>query len=54
LDEDLIKRQDRLASAFRDRMRDGRHFRDTGQYRKKLFEEVVDRAEDVSFPFVCL
>ena len=40
-EEDLIRCQGRLASAFRDRMRDGQHFRDRGRR----------RAEDVNFPF---
>ena len=49
LDENLIKRQERLASAFRDHMRDGQKFNSTGQYRREFFEEVIDRVNDVSF-----
>ena len=47
-EENLIKRQEKLAIAFRDRLRDGQHFEVTGQYRQEFFEEVIDRAKDVS------
>jgi len=43
-----IKRQERLASAFRERMTEGQNFGETGQYRQEFFEEVIDRAKDVS------
>ena len=47
-EENLMKRQERLASAFRDHMRDGQSFDGTGQYRREFFEEVTDRVDDVS------
>jgi hypothetical protein len=50
LDEgDLIRRQERLATAFRDHMTEGQKFKKTGRYRQEFFEEVIDRANDVSF-----
>jgi hypothetical protein len=48
-EENLIKRQERLAIAFRDHLRDGQQSDVTGQYREEFFEEVIDRAKDVSF-----
>jgi hypothetical protein len=48
-EENLIKRQERLAIAFRDHLRDGQHFEVTGQYRREFFEEVIDRVDGVSF-----
>jgi hypothetical protein len=45
----LIRRQERLATAFRDCMTEGQRFEITGQYRREFFEEVIDRANDVSF-----
>ena len=53
LDEgDLIRRQERLATAFRDCMTEGQKFEITGRYRREFFEEVIDRANDVSFRLV--
>ncbi len=53
LDEgDLIRRQERLATAFRDHMTEGQEFGKTGRYRQEFFEEVIDRIEDVSFILV--
>lgn len=48
-EENLIKRQERLAISFREHLTDGQHFGVTGQYRQEFFEEVIDRANDVSF-----
>jgi len=45
----LIKRQERLATTFRDLMREGQDFNDTGQYRKEFFQEIINRVDDVSF-----
>jgi hypothetical protein len=47
--EILIKRQEKLAIAFREHLRDGQHFEVTSQYCHELFEVVIDRVEDVSF-----
>ena len=53
LDEgDLIRRQERLATAFRAHMTEGQKFKKTGRYRQEFFEEVIDRANDVSFILV--
>jgi hypothetical protein len=43
-----IQRQERLARVFRERMTEDQKFETTGQYRQEFFEEVIDRAEDVS------
>ena len=43
-----IKRQERLARVFRERMTGDQKFGKTGQYRQEFFEEVIDRANDVS------
>ena len=43
-----IKRQERLARAFREHMTEGQKFEETGQYGEEFFEEVIDRAKDVS------
>lgn len=42
-----IRRQERIATAFQERMTDGQKFEGTGQYRQEFFEEVIDRAKDV-------
>ena len=47
--KNAIKRQERLATAFRERMTEDQKFEGTGQYRQDFFEEVVDRAKDVRF-----
>jgi len=46
--EDIIERQDMLASSFRDCMADDQWIEETGPYRQKFFQEVTDLAEDVS------
>jgi len=45
--KNAITRQERLATAFRERMTEGQKFEGTGQYRQGFFEEVIDRALDV-------
>lgn len=52
-ERNIISRQERLATAFRERMTEGQRFEDTGQYRQEFFEEVIDRAEDVIFFRLC-
>ena len=46
--EDMIERQEMLASSFRDRMADQQWFKETGPYRLKFFQEVTDLADNVS------
>jgi hypothetical protein len=45
----IIKRQEALAKAFRERMAEGQTYERTGTYREKFFGKVIKKAEKVSF-----
>jgi hypothetical protein len=44
--------QEKLATAFHDRMTEGQSFEKTGQYRQDFFKLVVERANFVRFSVI--
>jgi hypothetical protein len=49
-EESMVKRQEKLASAFYAQMQDCQDFERTGDYRQGFFKKVIKVATRVSFP----